>query len=522
MSRALYRKYRPRSLSEVVGQPQVSGPLANSLASGKVSHAYIFVGPRGTGKTSVARILAHEVNHFPYELEDEYVDIVEIDGASNRGIDSVRELREKATVAPTKGKYKVYIIDEVHMFTKEASNALLKTLEEPPAHVIFIMATTELHKVPITILSRAQTFHFNLADSTLMQKFLREVSDKEKIPITDDALSIIVRRGGGSFRDSLSLLDQISTLATDSITAEAVISAFGLPTDAAVGELIANYEKADLAAMVNTLKRLLTSGAKPETIAEDLVAEILEHPKPNLLPMLSGLTSVTSPFPEAKLLLALTKDLQSTPSIPGIATTPATPAASAASAAPAAPSAPSPTPPVAAPAADVEPAPSRPTPSPAAPSPDPPVTSDTSSKTPSEPSDFSWDDFLDRVAALSEAIYKPLQKSTYKVSGRTLHIYPKNKVTGRVLAAKNNLNHLVSCAGGFTVQIETPGAPTVTQAPGQNTASKTPQPSSSKPQTTPRVAPKDSAKTSDSAFDTSKISAIIGGEVKNYDGDTPF
>ena len=142
MTKALYRKYRPRSLSEVIGQRQVTEPLIKSLEQKKISHAYLFVGPRGCGKTSVARILAHEVNDFPYEIEDDYVDIIEIDGASNRGIDNIRELREKAAIAPTSGKYKVYIIDEVHMLTKEAFNALLKTLEEPPAHVIFIMATT--------------------------------------------------------------------------------------------------------------------------------------------------------------------------------------------------------------------------------------------------------------------------------------------------------------------------------------------------------------------------------------------
>ena len=160
MAKALYRKYRPKSLSEVVGQEQVTRVLENSLKQGKISHAYLFIGPRGTGKTSVARIFAHEVNGFKYELEDVYVDIIEIDGASNRGIDNIRELREKVAIAPTSGKYKIYIIDEVHMLTKEAFNALLKTLEEPPKHVIFIMATTDAYKVPVTITSRAQTYTF--------------------------------------------------------------------------------------------------------------------------------------------------------------------------------------------------------------------------------------------------------------------------------------------------------------------------------------------------------------------------
>ena len=160
--KALYRRYRPKSLAEVVGQEQITSVLANSLKSGKIGHAYLFIGPRGTGKTSVARILAHEINKFDYELEDDYLDIIEIDAASNRGIDDIRELRQRANIAPSKGKYKVYIIDEVHMLTKEAFNALLKTLEEPPEHVVFIMATTDAQKVPITITSRSQIYTFKL------------------------------------------------------------------------------------------------------------------------------------------------------------------------------------------------------------------------------------------------------------------------------------------------------------------------------------------------------------------------
>ena len=183
MTKALYRKYRPKSLADVVGQEQVTQPLVLSLKQNKISHAYLFIGPRGTGKTSVARILAHEVNNFSYEVEDDYIDIIEIDGASNRGVDNIRELREKVAIAPTKGKYKVYIIDEVHMLTKEAFNALLKTLEEPPAHVIFIMATTDAYKVPVTITSRAQTYTFKLADAQTMFDFLSSVSKKEKIKL---------------------------------------------------------------------------------------------------------------------------------------------------------------------------------------------------------------------------------------------------------------------------------------------------------------------------------------------------
>ena len=214
MGKALYRKYRPISLEAVYGQDAVITPLKESIKTGNFSHAYIFTGPRGCGKTSVARIFAHEINHFPYELEDSYVDIIEIDGASNTGIDNIRDLREKAMIAPTEGRYKIYIIDEVHMLSKSAFNGLLKIIEEPPEHVIFILATTNLEKVPVTITSRAQVYNFKLADTETMFKHLRKISDAEGFSIDDDALKIIVRRGGGSFRDSISLLDQISNLKT--------------------------------------------------------------------------------------------------------------------------------------------------------------------------------------------------------------------------------------------------------------------------------------------------------------------
>src|SRR5688572_10703249 len=162
MGQALYRKYRSKSLGEIVGQEHITDTLAQALKSGRISHACLFSGPRGVGKTSIARILAHEINGLPYTDDAAHLDIIEIDAASNRRIDEIRELRDKVYIAPTSGKYKVYIIDEVHMLTREAFNALLKTLEEPPAHAVFILATTEAHKLPETIVSRTQHYTFKL------------------------------------------------------------------------------------------------------------------------------------------------------------------------------------------------------------------------------------------------------------------------------------------------------------------------------------------------------------------------
>ena len=305
--KALYRRYRPKTLSEVVGQEQITDILSKSLKSGKLAHAYLFIGPRGTGKTSVARILAHEINGFKYELEDDYLDIIEIDAASNTGVDNIRDLREKAIIAPTKGKYKVYIIDEVHMLSKSAFNALLKTLEEPPEHVIFIMATTDAYKVPVTITSRSQSFTFKLADPSTMFEYLKSVAKKEKINIDDEALKIVVKRGGGSFRDSLSLLDQVSTLSDDKIDAALITKALGLPQQESVTNILNGYAAGDATRVREQLQSLLDSGVKPEVIADNLISSILENPQPIHLGLLGKLTEVSrSAYPNVKLLLALT------------------------------------------------------------------------------------------------------------------------------------------------------------------------------------------------------------------------
>lgn len=303
---ALYRKYRPRTLSEVIGQPQVTVPLSSALKSGKFSHSYLLTGPRGCGKTSVARILAHEINGFKYEIEDSYLDIIEIDAASNTGVDNIRDLREKSLVAPSEGKYKVYIIDEVHMLSKSAFNALLKTLEEPPAHVVFILATTDIEKVPITITSRSQVFTFHLVDPNIMFEYLKTISTTENINISDDALRIVIARGGGSFRDTLSLLDQVSTLSTNAekISEETLAAILGLPLESKISDLLSAYIAADFTAITAQIKSLLDEGIKPESLAESTLKKILSSPSPGLLPLLEKLPSVSAPFPEAKLLLA--------------------------------------------------------------------------------------------------------------------------------------------------------------------------------------------------------------------------
>lgn len=211
MGQALYRKYRSKSLKDVVGQEHITDTLGQALKQGRISHAYLFTGPRGVGKTSVARIWAHEINGLPYTDDAAHLDIIEIDAASNRRIDEIRELRDKVYVAPTSAKYKVYIIDEVHMLTREAFNALLKTLEEPPEHVVFILATTDPQKLPETIISRTQRFSFKPAEPKDVVGLLSEIAKSEKIKVDKESLELIAEHAGGSFRDSVSLLDQASS-----------------------------------------------------------------------------------------------------------------------------------------------------------------------------------------------------------------------------------------------------------------------------------------------------------------------
>jgi DNA polymerase-3 subunit gamma/tau len=273
MGKALYRKYRSKKLSEVVGQEHVTTALANALKNGTIGHAYLFTGPRGVGKTSVARILAHEVNQLPYDENATHLDIIEIDAASNRRIDEIRTLRERVHNAPTSAKYKVYIIDEVHMLTKEAFNALLKTLEEPPAHVIFILATTEVHKLPETIISRTQRFSFKPADQASAVAHLRSIADQEKINITDAALALVAEQGRGSFRDSISTLDQIRN-AHDKIDVEHVQRLLGIAPAEAIDQLLQTTARHDASAVIAQLQALLEQGFQATHIAKQLGSHV--------------------------------------------------------------------------------------------------------------------------------------------------------------------------------------------------------------------------------------------------------
>ena len=310
MSQALYRKYRSKSLSEVIGQTHITDILTRALKTDKIAHAYLFTGPRGVGKTSVARILAHEINHIPYTDDSANLDIIEIDAASNNGVEDVRQLREFARIAPTAAAKKVYIIDEVHMLSKHAFNALLKTLEEPPEHVVFILATTDVEKLPATIISRTQRFSFHAIQPKEAAKHLRTIADKEKIAITDDALSLVAERGDGSFRDSISLLDQLSSLTTDKsgITVELIESALGLAPTTVVENLLKAIEKHTITSIAEILTKVESDGISPLVLTDQLIRTLqtLVPTKPQLLPLLDALLDVPrSTKPEMKLLAVL-------------------------------------------------------------------------------------------------------------------------------------------------------------------------------------------------------------------------
>lgn len=511
MTKALYRKYRPLKLADVVGQDDTIRQLQTQLTNQKISHGYLFVGARGCGKTSVARIFAHEINHFDYQLEDNYVDIIEIDAAVFTMVENIRELRDKAMLTPTTGKYKVYIIDEIHMLSKNAFNALLKILEEPPEHIVFIFATTNPEKIPATILSRVQIFHFKLADKSVMQPFLENICQKEGINIEKDALSLLIEQGGGSFRDSLSILDQLSNLHPDKstlITTEEVSSALGVPKQVLIQELLASYEQENVDQIRSLVEELINQGNKAEGIATSLIKAIVQNPTAKNLHLIEKLYAVNGEFASAKLIVALILDhfkaapvAISAPSTPQIqatktpVTTQTPGAASTQEATETSIATGSPITEPAAPATPVAPA------TPATPvTPTAPATQEESAKPSINPEirerlvkiskskltekiqeraeiqnqqvqaeamtipeavvsgsgDFSAKGFLENIKNIAETLFVPLNKSYFAYKSNQLEIYPSAKVWFNILNSKNNLEVLKTAINGLKIIIMNP------------------------------------------------------------------
>ena len=282
---SLYRKWRPQTFSEVVGQEHVTRTLSNAIEQNRISHAYLFSGPRGTGKTTVAKILAKALNcekgPTPTPCNEcdicieitrgSAMDVLEIDAASNRGIDEIRDLREKVHFSPTKTKVKVYIIDEVHMLTPEAFNALLKTLEEPPLHVIFVLATTELHKVIPTIISRCQQFDFRRILISDVKGRLREIADAEKIEIDDPSLYLAAKNAQGSLRDAIGTLDQLASFTAGKVGLDDVIALLGAVDLELLFDLTDMILAKDASACIGFVDKLSESGRDIRQFTKELL-----------------------------------------------------------------------------------------------------------------------------------------------------------------------------------------------------------------------------------------------------------
>lgn len=283
MSLALYREFRPKNFDDVVGQDYIIQTLKNQVKTGNLSHAYLFCGPRGTGKTSTAKIFAravnctHSVDGNPCDMCAECValsqpntDIFEIDAASNNRVEEIRDLREKVAYPPLIGKYKVYIVDEVHMLTDSAFNALLKTLEEPPKHVIFILATTEIHKLPATILSRCMRFDFKLLPVDLLSEHLKNVFEKRGIKCDEKSLHLIAKAGEGSVRDMLSIADSVAAYCNNEITYAQAESVIGLSSKDNIKDILVSIANKDINKLFVSIKRALGTGKNIQVLCKEM------------------------------------------------------------------------------------------------------------------------------------------------------------------------------------------------------------------------------------------------------------
>lgn len=454
MRKAFYRKYRSKSLSEVVGQSHITDVLSRALKEGKVAHAYLFTGPRGVGKTSIARILAHEINGLPYQEDEPHLDIIEIDAASNNGVEDIRELRERVQLAPVSAKKKVYIIDEVHMLSKAAFNALLKTLEEPPEHIVFILATTDADKLPDTIVSRTQRFNFRTISTKDVVGHLAWIAEQEGFKADETALELIATHGEGSFRDSIGLLDQLHSAADEKtgVTKELVEAFLGLPPQELVDKLLSAYEAGDVAVIVSLLDEAEGSGAQPVVIAAELIRAIRANvaKKPQLLPLLDALLDVAhSSRPDIKLLttLAAPASLQ----VPLAPSKPKTAALASLR------------PTISTPVPEKKPAASKPAEAEVAEE----VAEEAADKpektvAAAAPADFDWNKLLQHIQANHVAIFAVLSKCTPEVAGGKLTLYTVNGFYKKKLddvRYRSTLIESLATLGMDGLLIETVGTP---------------------------------------------------------------